>query len=70
MEKKITKVEVPVKYHGDEKWLILNILGDAGKLRAIKMSKPEQVPDWDSHHINEVRVNKSIRYYPKKWTIN
>jgi len=34
------------------------------------MSKPEQVPDWDSHHINEVRVNKSIRYYPKKWTIN
>ncbi len=66
---KITKVEIPIKDHKEEKWLLLDVLGNSGKLRAAFISKPLQVPDSDSHHCNEVNVKTSIRYHPKKWLI-
>lgn len=67
---KVNKIEVPVIYHGEEKWLLLNYFGNAGKLRAVQISKPRQVPDPDSHHCDEVSAKSSIRYHPKRWIIN
>ena len=67
---KVTKIDIPVIYHGEDKWLLLNHLGNSGKLRAAFISKPVQVADSDSHHCNEVSAKTSIRYHPKKWVIN
>ena len=63
----INEAIIPVIYHGNEKWLLLNFLSNTGKLRAVSISKPRQVHDPDSHHCNEVSVKSSIRYFPKKW---
>ena len=67
---KINSIPVPIHYEGDDKWLILNNLGDSGKLRAVYISKTRQVADGDGHHCNEVSAKGSIRYHPKKWNIN
>ena len=39
---KITKIEVPVVYYGQDKWLVLNHLGNSGKLRAVTISKSDK----------------------------
>lgn len=67
---KITKIEIPITYEGDEKWFVLNHFGDSGQLRAVSISKPRQVHEKDSHHCNEVSAKGSIRYHPRKWKIN
>lgn len=68
--KKPKTVEVPINYEGNEKWFLLNHFGNSGKLRAVRISKPRQVAERDSHHCNEVSVKSSIRYLPKRWKIN
>ena len=67
---RIRSIEVPVIYEGENKWLVLNHLGNAGNLRAVHISKPRQIHEKDSHHCNEVTAKSSIRYHPKRWIIN
>ena len=59
-------IEVPIIFHNGKPWLLLDSLDSSGKLRAVYISKPKQVLDFDKHHCNEVRVKKSIRYLPRK----
>ena len=66
---KTTKIEVPVVYHDQEKWLLLNCLGNTGKLRAVSISKSRLVHEADSHQCNEASAKSSIRYHPKRWKI-
>ncbi|MFC1648718.1 hypothetical protein ACFL1B_04640 [Nanoarchaeota archaeon] len=59
---------VPVVWKEGKRWLLLNKKSNTGLLRAVKISKPHQVLDWDGHHCNQVSVKGSIRFYPKKWS--
>jgi|TARA_Y100000310_G_C20517398_1_gene731890 hypothetical protein len=59
--------EIPVIKKEGKNWFLLNFLSTSGTLRAVYISKPKQVLDWDKHHCNELKVKKSIRYYPKMW---
>ena len=60
-------VSVPIVSEGSDKWLLLNVLGNSGKLRAGYISKQRSVLEKDGHHIREVSVRTSIKYYPKKY---
>ena len=66
---KISRVEIPVLFHGDVPWLLLNHLSNTGLLRAASMSKPRRAHDPDAHHCDEISAKTSIRYHPKKWFI-
>ncbi|HII95587.1 MAG TPA: hypothetical protein HA367_07635 [Candidatus Methanofastidiosum sp.] len=66
---RVREVKIPVHYFDNEKWLLLNVLGNSGNLRADVISNPTTTKDADGHRCREVRVRTSIKYYPKKWQI-
>ena len=64
------QVPIPIKEKEGEQWLILNVLGDKGIIRAAKIEKGKsQVLDWDGHHCDIANLRGSIRYKPKSWKI-
>lgn len=62
---KPTSITLPVIYHNDEMWIVLNALSSRGLIRAAYISKSRHIHDFDGHHCEEVAVKTSIRYKPR-----
>ncbi len=61
-------VDLPFVERDGRKWILLSALGRSGILRAAHIAKPKQVPDWDSHHCDQVQAKSSMRFHAKQWT--
>lgn len=66
----VLDMPIPIVIDKGRKWLLLNVLGDTGNLRAACISKARRVLEDDGHHCDEVNAKGSVKYWPKKFFIN